>query len=126
MKGNIKPSAMGLVQEHWGADAPQWVKKLASACDDESQAAVARKIRKSASLVNMVLKNRYTGDLKGLESRVNAAFSKVTVQCPIIGSISGETCLQHQAKPYNPGNHIAVRLFKACRGCPYRISKEAK
>lgn len=126
MRGSIKPSAIGLVQEHWGKDAPRWVTKLASACDDESQAAVARKIRKSASLVNMVLRNRYTGDLKGLESRVNAAFSKTTVQCPIIGSISGETCLQHQAKPYNPGNHIAVRLFKACRACPRRITREAK
>ena len=118
---NAAKPASELVLKHWGADAPQWVKTIASFSDRESQAQAARKIGRSPALVNQVLKNRYTGDLKGIEERVIAALSNTKIACPVFGDISGEECLKNQKKPYNPSNHVSVRLFRTCRQCPFRL-----
>jgi hypothetical protein len=114
-------SARIIVDQAWGAAAPQWVKKLAEACDRDSQSAVARKISRSPSLVNMVLKNTYQGSLQSVQGRFEAAYKESDIQCPILGCISGSTCLNTQGEPYNPGNHVAVRLFLSCRTCPHNI-----
>lgn len=113
--------AHALVVKHWGADAPQWVLTLAAYCDKESQAAAARKIGRSAALVNQVLKNCYTGDLKATQARVESAFSTKAVDCPVMGKICGSDCLAHQKAPYNSANHVAVRLYVACRKCPKNL-----
>ncbi len=106
--------------------APSWVTSLAQECDLTSQASVAAKIGRSPALINQVLKNRYTGDLNDVRKRVETILRPSCINCPIIGEISGETCIQYQGKPYNPGNHLAVRLFRACRQCPNRIVKESE
>ena len=113
-----KKKAVEIVRESWGDAAPDWVLSLAQLCDNTSQAKAAGKMRRSPSLVNMVLKNRYTGDLKAVEARARQVTSEVLIACPVLGSISGDTCLANQAKPFNPANHIAVALFRACRRCP--------
>lgn len=118
------PTALEIVTEHWGADAPVWVMKLAAACDTSSQAAAARKISRSASLVNQVLKNRYTGSLDDVQSRVESAFSITGTNCPVLGMIDGSVCLKHQKTEYNPSNFMAVRLYAACRRCPHNISNK--
>lgn len=118
------PSALDIVAEFWGATAPEWVKTLARFCDKNTQAAAARKIGRSASLINQVLKNRYTGDLIGVQARVESAFSDSGVVCPVMGQITGSTCLGHQKVDYNPSNHIAVKLYVACRRCPHNVSRK--
>ncbi len=116
-------SAMENVKSSYDAP-PSWVIALAEECDKTSQASVAGKIGRSPSLINQVLKNRYTGDLHDVRQRVEALLQPACIHCPIIGEISGEACIQNQGKPYNPGNHLAVRLFRACRQCPNRIVKK--
>lgn len=115
-------SARDIVETFWGNDAPEWVHTLAQFCDTESQAAAARKIGRSPSLVNMVLKNKYTGDLKGVEKRVTSAFCSAPVPCPVLGEIDGATCLTHQRAPYVPTNPLAVRLYVSCRRCPFSLN----
>lgn len=117
-------SAMDIVHEFWGPDAPQWILMLASHCDKSSQKAVANKIGRSAATVNQLLKNRYNADLTAVQQRVETAFKAGDVECPILGKITGSECVNNQNKPYNPGNHVEVRLFLACRRCPLRICKE--
>ena len=121
-----KPSAKETVKTHWGVNAPVWVRQLAAQCDVSSQKKTADKIGRSAALVNQVLKNRYAGDLRGVQERVETAFGdKVT--CPVLGQIDGGECLRHQQAKYNPGNHAAVSLFVACKKCPHNlICKGAK
>lgn len=119
-------SAAAIVDAHWGADAPQWVRQLAGLCDGSSQAAAARKISYSASLVNQVLKNRYMGDLTQVQLRVEAAAGERGRDCPVLGQIDGAECLRHQRAGYNPANHVAVRLYRACLLCPHNISKGKK
>lgn len=112
-------NAMDIVQQHW-EEPPQWVLTLAQYCDEHTQVAAAQKIRRSASLVNMVLKNRYTGSLSTVQALVETVFKAGEIACPILGGISGSECLKHQSAPYNPSNHMAVSMFRACRRCPNR------
>ena len=127
MNRNIKTvPAIQTVLECWGSGAPEWVNVLASYCDQNSQAQAAHKIGRSASLVNQVLKKRYTGNLSAVQSRVEAAFIDGDVKCPVLGSLSGKKCLNYQSKPYNGGNHISISLFRSCRKCPHNIQNREK
>ncbi len=120
----VPSKAVDTVKSAWGDTPPTWVLRLAEICDQDSQSAAARKVGRSASLINQVLKNRYMGDLKAVEARVTAAFNPACHHCPILGQITGDECLKKQGLPYNPSNHLAVRLFVACRKCPHNISKK--
>lgn len=119
-----KTSAIEIIREFWGSDAPEWVVTLAKYCDKNTQKAAAQKIQRSPSLINQVLKNSYTGDLEGIQARVESAFSDTGVECPVLGEITGATCLGHQKAGYNPSNHIAVKLYVACQRCPFNLSRK--
>ncbi|PZQ46329.1 MAG: hypothetical protein DI551_05285 [Micavibrio aeruginosavorus] len=113
-------TAKSTASSSWGMDAPAWIIRLAEACDRTSQSKVAEKINRSPSLVNMVLKNKYPGRLDAIQARFEAAY-KSSIECPVLGEISGTDCLKNQALPFNPGNHVAVRLFRACKSCPFNV-----
>lgn len=113
-----KVNALAIAEQHW-QPLPEWVRTLAQFSDEHTQVAASRRIGKSASLVNMVLKNNYKGDLRGVQQLVETAFDVAKRRCPVLGSISGSDCLKHQTAPYNPANHMAVGLFRACRRCPH-------
>lgn len=117
-----KVSAVDNVKAEWGADAPQWILDLAAFCDEHSQAEAGRKLRRSASLVNSVLRNRYAGDLADVQSRVETMLDKAGRQCPVLGKISGARCIEEQSTRYEPSNHFRVAMFRACRKCPHSNS----
>lgn len=117
MTNQFNPKAIEIAAAHW-QPLPEWVRMLAEYCDANTQAAAAKLIRYSASLVNQVLKNRYTGDLEKVKSRVETALKAELVRCPILGTIGGGECVKHQNTPYNPANHQAVALYRQCRRCP--------
>ncbi len=105
----------------WGGKPPAWVLKLAAFCDSASQVKAASKIGYSPALVNKVLKNTYTGDMAAVEASVLRGLSDETVNCPVLGDISGSTCIDWQNKPYCGANHHLVRMYRACRNCPNRV-----
>ncbi|MDX2094339.1 MAG: hypothetical protein SFW64_00105 [Alphaproteobacteria bacterium] len=117
MSKPIQLTALQIAQAHW-TPVPDWVRLLAEYSDKHTQAAASRKIGRSASLVNQVLKQKYPGDLQAVQARVETALKIEMVRCPIMGPIAGSECLKHQGVPYNPGNHMAVALFRQCRRCP--------
>ncbi len=119
MKSDITPTEQ--VQKCWGDSAPTWVTDMARECEKSSQMKVAKSIGRSASLINQVLKNKYLGNLSDVQSRFERANKDQKIKCPILNQISGEKCLSQQAKPYDPSNHFAVRLFRACRRCPQNL-----
>lgn len=113
----VAKPATDTVKKSWGDDAPAWVKSLAAECDKTSQAKVAGAMGRSPSLVNMVLKNRYSGNMDDVKARFETAFTE-TIECPVLGDIDGQTCLNWQSKPYSGANHLVVRMFRACQRCP--------
>lgn len=124
MSKEQQPSALAIAQQHW-QPLPDWVRTLAEYCDAHTQADAARKIGRSASLVNQVLKGKYPGALSAVQARVEAALNEQVTDCPVLGPISGADCLKHQAAPYNPANHRVVALFRQCLRCPHACGRKA-
>lgn len=113
------------VTESWGADAPDWVIRLAEECADSSQRQVAGRLDRSGALVNQVLKNKYNGDLAAVEECVRGLFMNGTIECPALGCIPSNECQDWRKKSRDrrAANMLRVRMFKACKHCP-RNSRE--
>lgn len=103
-----------------------WLSALRQVCADGSQAAVAKRLGVSPSMINQALKGVYKGDIERLRGLVEGAYLNQTVRCPVIGDIGLDVCLHHQAEPFKPVNPLRVKLYRACRGgCPHsRLQKE--
>jgi hypothetical protein len=105
----------------WG-DLPDWVEALARACDDGSQAAIARKLDVSPALVSGVLRKTYKGSMAAVEQRVRGALLAKTVACPVVGDLAADACLANQRAPWSSHNPGRISFFRACRGgCPHAI-----
>lgn len=111
--------AVSTAQEAWGEALPDWVLCLAAECAGTSQAQTAKRMDRSGSLVNQVLKNKYQGDLKAVEERVKGVFMSGTINCPALGSIRLHQCQdwRKKSKKFVNTNTRRVRMFRACAGC---------
>ena len=102
---------------------------LKQACDESSQAKVAKLIGYSTTVVNQVLKGIYGGDYGGDIDKVNRSIrmrlTKSTVACPMLGEIDNVRCTSEQTKPFSTENSHAVRMFKACRKCPFNTQRKS-
>jgi len=101
-------------------DLPDWVETLARACDDRSQATVARLLGVSPALVSGVLRASYRGSMEAAEQRVRGVLMAATVVCPVVGELATDACLRHQRTPWAPHNPGRIAFYRACRGgCPH-------
>lgn len=101
-----------------------WIETLRQACAGSSQAAVAKRIGYSPTVVNQVLKGGYPGDLQRVQRAVEGALMGITVDCPVIGDMPRQRCIEHQRSPFRATSHMAVQLYDACRGgCPNSLIK---
>jgi len=125
-------NAMDTVRAAWGADAPEWVWKLAAECNRTSQRRVAAMLKRpdapgktySGAMVNMVLGGkRPLGTLGLFERAVRAALMNETVQCPVQGEIGLTECRANAARPFAATNPVRVKLWRACRECEHGRSK---
>ncbi len=79
----------------------------------------------SATVVNMVLKGSYSGDIKAVEMAFNGAFLNQKHTCPVAIEISADECLKHQRMGFSAHNPQRVAFYKACRGgCPYYLKEK--
>jgi hypothetical protein len=44
----------------------------------------------------------------------------VSIDCPIIGEIPLNICVDNQSRPFAATNPMRVRLHRACKACPNR------
>jgi len=99
-------------------DEPVWLATLREQCRAKTQGKVAEQIGYSPAVVNQVLQGKYPGDLKRVEKAVRGAFMGETCNCPVLGEIPVNLCLETQKKPFASTNPQRVRLYRACRaGC---------
>lgn len=102
----------------WGAILPDWVAQLAVQCDSSSQAAVAKAMRYSGTVINQVIARKYAGSLNAVEAAFKGAFQDAKVKCPVLGVIAMHACAEHQRAPFAMTNPMRTRLYRACRsGC---------
>lgn len=120
-RGPEKKDFVAVVRSTWGDDLPRWVMVLAERCTEERQAAVAKRLEVSASMISAVLANTYTakgGSTVGLEAKVRGAYMGETVACPVLGEIGTDRCLDEIDQPFRATSAMRAQLFHACRKCP--------
>ena len=105
-------------QKSWGKDIPSWVVVFAKACDESNQKIVSQKTGYSTTAVNQVISKKYPGgNYKNIKKATEGAFLSDTVECPILGDLPSNNCMENQRKPFSSANSQRVRLYKACRKC---------
>jgi DNA-binding transcriptional regulator YdaS (Cro superfamily) len=117
VKRGPRPGTRGAssVLTGWTGTPPEWVRALAAACAGTTQAAVARRLGYSASVVNQVIRGSYKGDLARVEAVVRGAFMSECVVCPILGEIGRDVCLAHQRRGFDASSSVRAQLYHACR-----------
>jgi len=103
-----------------------WKQALRDECRRTSQARAAQLIGYSPAVVNQVLKGTYKGDYRAVEEAVRGALMGATVDCPVIGEMPRNRCIEHQrrASAFAATNPLRVQLYKTCPTCEH--SKGAK
>ena len=104
----------------WDEALPGWVEILAEACDRTTQSAVAAEISYSTTVISRVIAAQYKGDYSAVEMAVQGAYMGAEVECPVLGPLATNRCLEEQQKPYAATNPTRVKLFSACRSCQHR------
>lgn len=101
-----------------------WLVVLRQASKARKQSVVAAEIGYSATVVSQVLTGNYKGDLKAVQQKVEGALMGLTVECPVIGTLPRNRCLEYQRQPFSATNHIRVQFSRACPTCPNRRGAE--
>jgi hypothetical protein len=118
----MTPAPMSMVDKAdvaWGS-APDWVRELAGLADREGLSGAGARISYSPATTSQVINRKYRGDLSRVEERVRGALMGLTVDCPVLGDLSRDQCLDWQGKPYAPTSAHRVRMYRACHaGCPH-------
>lgn len=102
---------------------PDWLATLRSHAKAHSQRQAADDIGYSGTVVNQVLKGIYTGDLKAVQAKVEGALMGAMVECPVIGELPRNRCVEHQGRKFAATNPLRVTLSQACPKCPNRRSQ---
>lgn len=106
--------------EAYGAPLPDWIRELAAIADQDGLAGAERRIGYSRSAISTVLAGKYRGDLARVEQMVRGALMAETVDCPILGEIGRDRCLNEQKEPFRATSRHRAQLFHACKTCPNR------
>lgn len=111
----------------WGNELPDWIEELAKEVTRKSQARVAGRIGYTTPVVSAVLANKYKGNLKRVEEIVRGALMGLTVNCPVVGEIGRDRCLNEQRMGMTGASSVRARLYRACRGgCEHSRLTEAE
>jgi hypothetical protein len=96
-----------------------WMEILRAECERTSQAKAAVLIGYSAAVVNQVLKGTYRGDYTSVQEAVMGALMGATVDCPVIGEMPRNRCIDNQrrAAHFAATNPLRVQLYKTCPTC---------
>jgi len=97
-----------------------WLEILRAESARTSQSRVGQRIGYSATVVSRVLMGDYKGDLGSVEDAVRGALMGETVDCPVIGDIRRNRCIEYQRQKLAATNPTRVQRYHACRnGCPH-------
>lgn len=103
---------------------PDWLDVLRAACKARKQHIVAGEIGYSATVVSQVLSGTYKGDLKAVQQKVEGALMGLTVECPVVGELPRNRCLEYQRQGFAATNHLRVQFSRSCPGCVNRRGAE--
>ncbi len=97
-----------------------WLEVLRGACETRTQAEVAADIGYSPAVVNQVLQGKYNGDLKRVQKAVEGGLQGAMVECPVIGELPRQRCVEYQRSGKSNTNPMRVALGRACPKCKHK------
>ena len=109
-----------------GEEVPDWIVELAKLADREGLGGAEKRIGYSRSAISTVINGKYTGDVERVEEMVRGALMAATVNCPILGELARNRCLEWQKKPYAATSSHRVQMFVACQGCVNATVKKSE
>jgi len=101
-----------------------WIEVLRRECERSSQKRVGARLGYSASVISQVINRRYPGDLERIRLAVEGAYCGATVDCPAVGEMPRDRCLEHQQMSFSASNPLRVLLARTCPECPNRHKKD--
>jgi hypothetical protein len=114
----VKRDPLDVAKAAWGDEMPAWVEALAREASQTTSAAASERIGYSGAVVSSVLANKYKGRLDKVEARVRGALMGETVNCPVLGDIARDRCLDEQKCGFSTSSSVRARIYRACRaGC---------
>jgi len=116
-----KVNFLALAEDAYGDNLPDWIAALARLASETSAVAAAKRIGYSNTVLTLLFRGAYSGDLEKLEQKVRGALMGVEVVCPILGEIGADRCLDEQRMKHVGTSAIRTALFHACRSgdCPH-------
>ena len=113
---------MASVNERTAKRLPADVKAALAAAVTRAgkQTTVAAELGVSSPVVSQLLKDKYLGDVVTLAARIRGLYMAETVQCPVMGTLGRNHCLDYQKRPLAFTNPQRAALFKACKSCVNR------
>jgi hypothetical protein len=101
----------------YGQPLPDWILQLANLADTVGLSGCEKRINYSRSAISSVLNGKYAkGDMGRFESMVRGALMAETVECPVLGQIGRDRCLNEQNEPFRATSSFRAQLYHACRG----------
>ena len=97
-----------------------WLSVLREHRKTHGNGPTATKIGYSPTVVSQVLSGKYPGDLSAIQKAVEGGLMGMTVQCPVVGEMPRNVCLEYQRRSFQATNPLRVQLHKACPACPHR------
>lgn len=109
----------------WAPSVPDWIVELADHADRHGAKASGLAIGYSNAAISMVINGKVDKlDLERIEQAVRGAFMGLQVDCPVLGDIGRDRCLDEQRQPFRATSAMRAQLYHACRsGCPHFRSK---
>ncbi len=105
--------------EAWST-LPDWIEALVCEVERTNGTKTAARIGYSGGVISQVLRRNYPGDMPRVETAIRGALMGETVDCPVLGDIGRDRCLQEQDMPRIATSAVRMRLWRACRdGCPH-------
>lgn len=119
---NSRPSVdfRGKALAAWGDPLPDWLGELVALAEAEGLRTAGERIGYSASAVSTIISGKYQGDVGRVEQMARGALMAETVECPVLGSMARNVCLEWQKRPYTDVSALHIRMHRACRGCANR------
>lgn len=102
-----------------------WLDALRAHRKTHGSKKTAEAIGYSATVVSQVCSGKYKGDLSAVKHKVEGALMGMTVDCPVIGELPRNRCMEYQRQPFAATNHLRVQLSRTCPKCPNRRGGES-
>ncbi len=111
-------------REAFGEALPDWIEIVARESNRTSATAVAARLNYSTAVVSSLCRGNYKGDLGAVEARVRGVYMGELVECPIIGEIARDHCIEEQGRSTSARARFARRCSTpAAPAAPIRASR---